>query len=207
VKISVDSGGRRSLLRSWIQSSSVMGLALVAGAPSSRASNLPESTGADTTKVGTVEALLPIVALRASLAGLRSTLATANGSILQIDRTIPKDEKEFKRLFDSYSDPVSYKQKFLDQNAFLVYYTKGFDGPGRGNIEEEINERQTVQFGLRNEAWIAWENFLSELKFIQDEDNDCASYLSSTLGAIDSYLTLVPAEDLKAAKGKLGVSW
>ena len=34
---------------------------------------------------------------------------------------IPRDENDFKRLFDSYSTPVSYKQKFLDQNAFLVY--------------------------------------------------------------------------------------
>jgi hypothetical protein len=203
VNSSFDYGVRRCLFRSLIQSSSMVGLILTTGTPPTRASNLPESTGADTTKVGTVEALIPIVALRASLARLESTLAKVNGPVLQTDGTIPKDEKEFKRLFDSYSDPVSYKQKFLDQNAFLVYYTKGFDGPGRDNIEAEINERQTVQFGLRNEAWIAWENFLVELKFIQEQDNDCASYLSSTLRAVDSYLALVPVEDLKAAKEKL----
>ena len=44
---------------------------------------------------------------------------------------LPSGEKEFKRLFDEYSQGVSYKQVYLDQNAFLVYYTKGFDGPGR----------------------------------------------------------------------------
>lgn len=206
-KIFVKSEGRRLLLRSLVQTSVVLGFTLATGTPPTHASNIPESTGADTSKVGTVEALIPIVALRASFAKLESALAEFDGSVFQIDGTIPKDEKTFKRLFDSYSDPVSYKQKFLDQNAFLVYYTKGFDGPGRENIESEINERQTVQFGLRNEAWIAWENFLAEAKFIKDEDNDCATYLSSTLRAVDSYLALIPKEDVNAAKEKLGVSW
>jgi len=42
-------------------------------------------------------------------------------SILKtLEQNIPRDENDFKRIFDSYSTPVSYKQKFLDQNAFLV---------------------------------------------------------------------------------------
>jgi hypothetical protein len=120
---------------------------------------------------------------------------------------IPSSEQDFKRLFDAYSDPVSYKQKFLDQNAFLVYYTKGFDGPGRANIEEGVNERQTLQFGARNEVWIAWENFLVELKFIDDADNDLSKYLADTTRAIDSYLRLAPVADVKEAQQTLGVSW
>ena len=42
---------------------------------------------------------------------------------------LPREEKAFKRVFDEYSDAVDYKTKFMDQNAFLVYYTRGFDGP------------------------------------------------------------------------------
>jgi hypothetical protein len=175
------------------------------GVPAS-ARNLPEVTGADLSKVGTVEALVPIIAVRNSLDQLKLQLAKPSRSGLAIDTSIPKDEMAFKKLFDAYSDPVSYKQKFLDQNAFLVYYTKGFDGPGRSNIEEDINQRQTEQFGLRNEAWIAWENFLAETAFLQDEDNDCIAYLNATIRAIDSYILLAPANDVKIAKSNLGIS-
>jgi hypothetical protein len=195
---------RRRILQSLFNSATTA--ALVSESTSAGASNLPASTGADTSKVGTVEALAPIISLRYSLKRLESQLA--NG---QLEKTIlldvPTNEQDFKRLFDAYSDPVSYKQKFLDQNAFLVYYTKGFDGPGRANIEEDVNERQTLQFGARNEAWISWENFLVELKFINDADNDAAKYLATTTRAVDSYLLLAPLEDIKAAQESLGVSW
>lgn len=176
------------------------------GVPAS-AGNLPEGTGADLSKVGTVEALVPILAVRNSLDQLKLQLAKpSRPGLVSIDTSIPKDEMAFKKLFDAYSDPVSYKQKFLDQNAFLVYYTKGFDGPGRSNIEADINQRQTEQFGLRNEAWIAWENFLAETAFLQEEDNDCIAYLNATIRAIDSYISLAPANDVKIAKSNLGMS-
>jgi hypothetical protein len=119
----------------------------------------------------------------------------------------PTEEEDFKRIFDAYSDPVSYKQKFLDQNAFLVYYTKGFDGPGRPNIEDDINERQTIQFGTRNEAWINWQNVLVELKFVEDEDNECLKYLTNTIRSVDTYLKLAPQQDLKEAQRAVDVSW
>ena len=168
------------------------------------ASNLPEATGADLSNVGTVETLIPIVALRSSLDQLKSQLAKPPSSpSLVIDTSIPREELAFKRLFDVYSDPVSYKQKFLDQNAFLVYYTKGFDGPGRPNIEADVNKRQTEQFGLRNEAWIAWENFLAETAFLQEDDNDCLSYLNGSIRAIDAYLELAPLDAVKIAKSKV----
>ena len=114
---------------------------------------------------------------------------------------------KFKQLFDAYSDPVSYKQKFLDQNAFLVYYTKGFDGPGRPNIEDASDERQTLQFGARNESWINWESFLVELKYIDDSDNDSLKYLLDTIKSVDSYLKLAPPQDVEESKLSLGVSW
>jgi hypothetical protein len=186
-------------------SSNFVGAILGGGRPTS-ARNLPEATGADLSKVGTVETLVPIIAVRYSLDQLRPQLAKPSSSGLAIDSSIPRDEMAFKRLFDAYSDPVSYKQNFLDQNAFLVYYTKGFDGPGRSNIEADMNQRQTEQFGLRNEAWIAWENFLAETAFLQDEDNDCISYLNATIRAIDSYIMLAPVNDAKTAQSKLGMS-
>ena len=157
------------------------------------ASNLPSSTGADTSQTGTVKALVPIVDLRNSLLAIDKQLQRGEFPTIT---SIPTTDKEFKRLFDAYSDKVSYKQKFLDQNAFLVYYSKGFDGNGRPNIEEDINERQTIQYGLRNEAWINWNNFLVELQFVEDSDNDLVKYLQATIQAVNEYLTLVPQDDL-----------
>lgn len=167
------------------------------------ASNLPTPTGADISRVATIEMLIPILVLRQSLDNIDQDLRQKRISNASLDKSIPRNEQEFKRIFDAYSDPVSYKQKFMDQNAFLVYYTKGFDGPGRSNIEEDINERQTQQFGLRNEAWIAWDNFLTELKFVDDDDNDCQLYLSSTKRSIDDYLQLAPKADFQGAKARL----
>ena len=119
---------------------------------------------------------------------------------------IPYREQDFKRIFDAYSDPVSYKQKFLDANAFLVYYTNGYDGPGRapleGTQESVVNERQTIQFGTRNEAWLCWEDFVSEYDYYASSSRktgatteelessyvDMIQYLSQTIQAVDRYI-------------------
>lgn len=200
---------RRTFLQGAVHTT-LLNVVLSTGTLPVHASNLPESTGADTSKTGQLETLIPVVALRSSLGQLKAQLSTNRNGSLKInldDYAVPRDEVTFKRIFDSYSDPVSYKQKFLDQNAFLVYYSKGFDGPGRDNIESDINERQTQQFGLRNDAWIAWENFLIELKFVNDDDNDCIKYITSAIQAVDSYLSLAPQADLVAAKKRIGATW
>eukprot|EP00537_Pseudo-nitzschia_pungens_P018684 CAMPEP_0172404760 /NCGR_PEP_ID=MMETSP1061-20121228/64252_1 /TAXON_ID=37318 /ORGANISM="Pseudo-nitzschia pungens, Strain cf. pungens" /LENGTH=322 /DNA_ID=CAMNT_0013139687 /DNA_START=36 /DNA_END=1004 /DNA_ORIENTATION=- len=203
------------------------------------ARNLPASNGADTSKVGTVAALIPLVTLRNNLKSLRLSVEeeqrnTDNGRPLDTitksktefsfkivakdssrgSATIPIREEAFKRIFDAYSDQVSYKQKFLDQNAFLVYYTKGYDGPGRDSLEKDpVNERQTLQFGARNEAWICWDDFLAEWDFyassargtadIEEVLLDMMKYLSNTIQAVDNYLKLSPPEDLQAAQQEL----
>ena len=99
----------------------------------------------------------------------------------------------------------------------MVYYTQGFDGPNRPNIEREereqqigssgsqsdvVNEKQTLQFGLRNDAWIAWENCLLESTYYidGDDDNDFIDYLNKTIKAVDTYLSLAPPDDLKQAQ-------
>lgn len=201
------------------------------------ASNMPVSNGADTSKVGTVSALLPVVKLRTDLESLRQTLEeqhknNVDGSLSAITKTktaisftksegssnksttISTVETDFKRLFDSYSEQVSYKQKFLDQNAFLVYYTKGYDGPGRESMEKDpVNERQTLQFGARNEAWIGWDDFLAEWEYysslsrrngknddVEDSFLDLIRYLSNAIQAVDRYLRLSPPQDLEAVQ-------
>lgn len=169
------------------------------------ARNLPVSNGADLSKVGTIDSLLPIVSLRYSLSILDTQIS--NQENVSVPQEAPTREESFKRIFDAYSNPVSYKQKFLDQNAFLVYYTKGFDGPGRPKLEEDVNAKQTLQFGYRNEAWVSYESFLSELQFIEDVDNDAKTYLKATLQAVDRYLDLAPTKDIEEAKKILGVSW
>lgn len=181
-------------------------------------SNLPPGTGADLTKTGTVEKLIPIVKLEDSLLKARSLLnseieSSASFSLSVLDRVssilndIPTNEKAFKRLFDEYSDPVSYKQKYMDQNAFLVYYTKGFDGPNRPSIESGEVTRQTLQYGVRNECWNAFEELEAEIKFgIKNgsaESKDILSPLNKVISSVDAYLSLSPTNIVEQAKSLL----
>ena len=217
-------------------------LSLILPSSPAVARNLPVSTGADTSRIGTRSTLLPLVTMRTNIALIRQTLQEqGRNEVIPLDDvivktktalmlkpskntdnnndegaiTIPTREEEFKRYFDAYSDQVSYKQKFLDQNAFLVYYTNGFDGPGRDKLEKDpVNERQTLQFGARNEAWISLDNFLSEFDFYstttstsrstsndsQESIDDMIKYLSDTIQAMDRYLNLAPVEDVEAVQ-------
>lgn len=179
---------------------------MVLAPDAAKASNLPASTGADQSRTGTIETLIPIVQLKKTLATTEKTLQQSSGALQQTQQalsSIPTVEQDFKRLFDQYSDPVSYKQKYLDQNAFLVYYTKGFDGPGRPSIESgDNNEIQTLQFGARNEAWVAWDAVQAELAFAlahPDDSSDLIELVQAASKAIDSYLSLAPSKDLDAA--------
>ena len=184
------------------------------------ASNLPGSTGADLSKTGSVDTIIPIVAIQRSISNTKQQLSDSTvvspslcATTLQtLLKSIPREENAFKRIFDAYSTPVNYKQKFLDQNAFLVYYTKGFDGPGRSNIEEDVNTVQTQQYGFRNEAWTAVDDLFVELEFGKGSTDDSAAsskeelvtLVDKVLIALDSYLSLAPANELEEAKRRLG---
>ena len=93
------------------------------------ARNLPEETGATKTRIGSIDSLRPISRMSAQV---KNALAVCDDKskleackdTLGKEEIFPAKERDFKRLFDEYSMDVSYKQKFLDQNAFLVYYTK-----------------------------------------------------------------------------------
>ena len=83
--------------------------------------NLPEHTGASQGNQGQMTTLLPIINMQAALE--KALLATSTGNLQEIKNNldiIPSREKDFKRLFDEYSEGVSYKQQYLDKNAFLV---------------------------------------------------------------------------------------
>lgn len=175
-----------------------------------KAANLPHSYASPINVPGSIESLVPVVRLANDLQILqqRLTVGKADGSWrgLSLSKTnVPLEEENFKSIFDSYSVPVSYKQRFLDANAFLVYYTKGFDGPGRPNLEADLNLLQTQQYGYRNEAWVAWEDFLYDYRYTESHPEDAAltdleHSLESVLTNVQNYLALVPPPDLAVAK-------
>lgn len=185
------------------------------------ASNLPKSNGADLSKTGTVETLVPIIDMMQHLVAARESLHSASiakssdghvsKSLLQqisvsLEPIPLNDEIAFKKMFDAYSDPVSYKQKFLDSNAFLVYYSKGFDGPGRPSIESGAVPIQVIQYGERNDCWAALDEFAAEFIYARDkgsedvEIRDLLNPLSRCTRAFENYSALAPVGYVEEAK-------
>jgi hypothetical protein len=202
--------------------------------------NLPESTGADLSSTGTIMKLIPILKIKSSLEDAQkiivlvdnATTATATGggggggekqligqqTRLKVEMTnaiqsIPTNEKQFKRIFDEYSDPVSYKQKYMDANAFLIYYTNGYDGPNRESIEKQqlgddnnSMPKQTLQYGARNDIWTSFEELLVEIQFADDSStttNDILGPLVKVIQTLDVYLSYAPKEDVERANMQL----
>jgi hypothetical protein len=174
------------------------------------AANLPKSTGADLSKTGTVQTLVPIVQMRAALLKEKGTLQQAKAPDVELFRSlsetlllkIPNNEDAFKKRFDEYSIPVSYKQKYMEKNAFLVYYTKGFDGPNRPSIEtpDALEDIQKNQYGARNDAWSAIDDLYAELTFADGTLDDVVKPLARALNAMDGYLQLAPKAQLDEAQ-------
>ena len=199
----------RALLRR-AACSSIVGASLFGGQfamvppltiPAVHAANLPESNGAIGNKRGTKEALAPILAME-SLAK-EAALLRGGGDLGKIKAllsspALPPTEKAFKRLFDEFSQDVSYKQQYLNSNAFVVYYTKGFDGPGRGSIEQPsaAEALQTQQYFLRNEAWIALDDARAECDYLQGRPGEAPVELDAALGrlleSVGEYVKLAP---------------
>mmetsp|Transcript_2618 Transcript_2618/g.5476 ORF Transcript_2618/g.5476 Transcript_2618/m.5476 type:complete len:346 (-) Transcript_2618:617-1654(-) len=119
--------------------------------------------------------------------------------------SIPTSETRFKSLFDAYSEPLSYKTQFMDQNAFLVYYTQGFDGPGRPSLEADTaaEARHKRQYGHRNDAWVAWDVVVSTISSPVPSstvwEQDILEPLQETLAAVNAYLQDAPPADLERA--------
>lgn len=213
---------RRQAIRDVLNS--VCGIAIVDGLGISStpgtaaAANLPTSTGADMSRTGTLETLLPLVKIENALLDAKKLLIDAKekseistDTIKMVSNTlstaIPSEQTLFKRRFDEYSDPVSYKQKFMDQNAFLVYYTKGFDGPNRPPMET-INDavpRQSLQYGLRNDAWAAMDDVFAEISFyLPSSSSDVIlEPLDRAIAAFEAYFSYAPAADVDEARRRL----
>jgi len=153
-------------------------------------SNLPVDNGASGKNRGTAEALEPILAIREKL--LSAQRVASSEDLIMVSKilhSIPREERAFKKVFDEFSEGISYKQNYLDKNAFLVYYTAGFDGPNRDSIETPTkNEnKQTNQYFYRNEAWIALDEARAELSYILDNPKESRAELNKLLGqAVDS---------------------
>ena len=123
----------------------------------------------------------------------------------------PAAERDFKRLFDEYSEGISYKQQYRDKNAFLVYYTQGFDGAGRPSIETEdaAEVKQKAQFGARNEAWLGVDDARAEARYLlehppppgdEGELKELKEALRRAQAATASYLALAPDDQVRAAR-------
>jgi len=176
------------------------------------ARNIPESNGANGLHRGTAEALKPILLLRNNVKAAKGALTISVDECKKELQTLPSNEKDFKRLFDEFSEDVSYKQRYLDQNAFLVYYTQGFDGPGRPRIDSDSDKsndfKMTQQFGFRNEGWIAVDDARSEVNFLMESSQagrtenqeDLIKALDAAETAIYNYLNLAPPNILDDAE-------
>jgi hypothetical protein len=73
------------------------------------AKNLPYVATSDISKVGTVDALLPIIKLLDSLQKLQAEIKRSPDVFIQrpLDSQLPSSEQSFKEMFDSYSEPTS----------------------------------------------------------------------------------------------------
>ena len=183
------------------------------------ARNLPESTGASGEKIGTIEALIPIFNIQKKVNSINELLGDSGNSnyhdiALSCNKILTEipfidNETKFKRVFDEYSQGISYKQVYKNNNAFLIYYTKGFDGIDRPSIEiqDQMEVLQGKQYGYRNEIWIGIDESRSELSYLLSQSNlmkndlsDLVDYITQTKAALDNYIQLAPPQQLEVVR-------
>lgn len=170
------------------------------------ARNIPESNGATGKLTGTTQALFPIISM-SDIINDANIICSEDLNLCKerLDK-LPLDERNFKRLFDEYSVGISYRQQYLDKNAFVVYYSKGFDGPGRTNIEDDDDQTilQKRQYGARNDAWFAVDDAKSEVSYLltheDDDRSDLVKAMQKAHTAFEEYLSLAPKEQVVGAR-------
>ena len=80
-----------------------------------------------------------------------------------------------------------------------MYYTQGYDGPNRPNLED-LSERELLQqeqYGARNECWLAWNELVNEVEYVTrsgdySTSDELGLLLNTTIAAVTAYLTLAP---------------
>ena len=88
----------------------------------------------------------------------------------------------------------------------FVDYTKGYDGPGRKSIEDDpAAERQTKQFGYRNDVWTNVDDARAEVKYLLtdgkgESTKDLELMLQRAGVALTSYIELAPPADIAEAR-------
>jgi hypothetical protein len=181
--------------------------------PSALGRNLPESYGASKRNIGQLVTLIPIAKIDRNVRQAINILSPQKVQLVKLKalfNMLPTTERAFKATFDEYSTDISYKQKFLDQNGFLVYYTNGFDGPNRSKIDSDDRDptsdvyKQEAQYGARNDAWVAIDDARSELEYLltaEDDEvdiSDLRASLDKAAEALQRYLSFAPADQRNA---------
>jgi len=215
-KSMVPQDGRRSMIVSSLKGAVAV---FITSTPfSAQARTMPDGTNSPSGSA--VNNLVPILGMQQEIATLIDSTTTSQKNSaawptvrnrILSNRKVPTQEASFKALLDLYSQPVSYKTQFMNQNAFLVYYTQGFDGPGRPSIETDTKQeaQQKRQYGARNDAWIAWDDVVAGASdptlsstsstSVQDITTNILEPLERTSEALQLYLKEASQTDLEEA--------
>jgi hypothetical protein len=177
------------------------------------ARSLPESNGASGAYRGQPKSLAPILKMRNAINAALAEAPQDLSKCSQALSSLPSKETEFMKLFDEHSEGISYKQVFTDQNAFLVYYTGGFDGPNRPSIEadDETSLKEKLQFGARNDAWVQVDEARSEVQYlleqaakgVNEDRSDLKAALQKAAKAFNDYVALDSPDIVKQAEQML----
>lgn len=140
--------------------------------------------------------LVPIVQMRATLNKVAPLLEDPArwDALRAVLSTGPFETREFKRIFNAYSDNIYYAADSPEANAYLL----GGATP---------STQQTTQYLLRNEALRQLGELRDELVYQQGlprerrETEVAAEALAACLKAFEDYLKLAPPEQLKVAVG------
>eukprot|EP00968_Pinguiococcus_pyrenoidosus_P005885 scaffold385_cov305-Pinguiococcus_pyrenoidosus.AAC.32 len=187
-------------------SGSLVGFWALQGPEPARAKSIPDGQGG---KAGQLADLVPIVQLQRQVeqAGtfLKAGQITDALALLRREPAL-RSRKSFDELFDRYSERVSAKTRAMNSAAFITYYEEVRYSDTR--LEDKEPTKQALQYQRRNEAYLALDNLLAELEYLQTEASASASvdaadarkYGKEAAEALKEYLALAPQEDVEKAR-------
>jgi hypothetical protein len=139
--------------------------------------------------------LLPIVQMQQTLRTLPPMVADQARweTLYDVVSTGQFETKEFKRIFNAYSDNIYYTSNTAEANAYLL-----------GGATPSTS--QTTQYLLRNEALKQLAELRDEIRYQQGlpaakrETEVADEALQAVLKCFDEYLSLSPANEVKFAR-------